>query len=252
MDSTNNVRRDGDIHPNGKLIWVAAANGGKGNWRKLDKEEFIERKLSELPFLRFTIDDFTLKNPKRDIALNGVFHDPSGYAVATDRNVLIYDKEFYDQYFSGKIIAKHKIVREDGVDIEVGQRIFGTYPAWRPIVNSVQNGAVIKRINLLDLMFFLVRTYESLYNRCGRNIRSFNSLIEKTSIELELPDGRKVPMSLEIFRKLVSAAYVMQLSDFYFSTSSYMVMFQNEFRGVLAVHQVHTHEIVCEYSLKNN
>lgn len=30
--------QDGDIHPNGKWVWRASANGGKGDWRVAKKE----------------------------------------------------------------------------------------------------------------------------------------------------------------------------------------------------------------------
>lgn len=31
------VRQDGDIHPNGKWVWVSSAAGGKGDWRVIKK-----------------------------------------------------------------------------------------------------------------------------------------------------------------------------------------------------------------------
>ena len=43
MSNTKDViekaaHQDGDIHPNGKYVWVAAANGGKGDWRVIKKK----------------------------------------------------------------------------------------------------------------------------------------------------------------------------------------------------------------------
>lgn len=33
------VRQDGDIHPNGKWVWVSSAAGGKGDWRVIKKNK---------------------------------------------------------------------------------------------------------------------------------------------------------------------------------------------------------------------
>ena len=33
------AHKEGDIHPNGKLIWRQAANGGKGDWRTIPKSQ---------------------------------------------------------------------------------------------------------------------------------------------------------------------------------------------------------------------
>ena len=33
------VRQDGDIHPNGKWVWVSSAAGGKGDWRVIKKQK---------------------------------------------------------------------------------------------------------------------------------------------------------------------------------------------------------------------
>lgn len=30
------AHKDGDLHPNGKWVWVSSANGGKGDWRTLN------------------------------------------------------------------------------------------------------------------------------------------------------------------------------------------------------------------------
>ena len=31
--SLEKAHQDGEMHPNGKWIWVASANGGRGDWR---------------------------------------------------------------------------------------------------------------------------------------------------------------------------------------------------------------------------
>ena len=30
------AHQDGDMHPNGKWVWVSSANGGKGDWRTIN------------------------------------------------------------------------------------------------------------------------------------------------------------------------------------------------------------------------
>ena len=30
------AHKDGDMHPNGKWVWVSSANGGKGDWRTIN------------------------------------------------------------------------------------------------------------------------------------------------------------------------------------------------------------------------
>lgn len=32
-DEVEKAHQDGDMHPNGKWVWVSSANGGKGDWR---------------------------------------------------------------------------------------------------------------------------------------------------------------------------------------------------------------------------
>ena len=33
IDIEKAKHQDGDMHPNGKWVWVSSANGGKGDWR---------------------------------------------------------------------------------------------------------------------------------------------------------------------------------------------------------------------------
>ena len=37
LEKARVVRQDGDIHPNGKWVWVSSAAGGKGDWRVIKK-----------------------------------------------------------------------------------------------------------------------------------------------------------------------------------------------------------------------
>lgn len=35
-DIFEKAHKDGDLHPNGKYVWVSSANGGRGDWRTLN------------------------------------------------------------------------------------------------------------------------------------------------------------------------------------------------------------------------
>lgn len=35
-DELEKAHKDGDLHPNGKWVWVSSAAGGKGDWRKIN------------------------------------------------------------------------------------------------------------------------------------------------------------------------------------------------------------------------
>ena len=39
LEKARVVRKDGDIHPNGKWVWVSSAAGGKGDWRVIKKQK---------------------------------------------------------------------------------------------------------------------------------------------------------------------------------------------------------------------
>lgn len=39
LEKARVVRQDGDIHPNGKWVWVSSAAGGKGDWRVIKKQK---------------------------------------------------------------------------------------------------------------------------------------------------------------------------------------------------------------------
>lgn len=76
-DDLEKAHQDGDMHPNGKWVWVSSANGGKGDWRTLNGR--AHKKHSETQASNKFLENF--KNASDDI-LNKIV---SGKIQAVDR-----------------------------------------------------------------------------------------------------------------------------------------------------------------------
>lgn len=107
---------------------------------------------------------------------SGVYHDPKGYAVASDTHILIADKELFNKSLSGKVINKK------GEDITNASA--GNYPNWFNILPKLKDCTRIK-IDIEDLIHFI------------ENYKAKNK--EFTSVDL----GFKGEYSYEINRLLL-------------------------------------------------
>lgn len=59
-------------------------------------------------------------------AMTGVYHDESGYAVATDGRIMIASKSEYNEHFKGKILDRY------------GKEIEDRYPNWQAVLPNVE------------------------------------------------------------------------------------------------------------------
>ena len=76
-DDLEKAHQDGDMHPNGKWVWVSSANGGKGDWRTLNGR--THKKHAETQASNKFLENF--KNASDDV-LNKIV---SGKIQAVDR-----------------------------------------------------------------------------------------------------------------------------------------------------------------------
>lgn len=76
-DDLEKAHQDGDMHPNGKWVWVSSANGGKGDWRTLNGR--THKKHSETQASNKFLENF--KNASDDVLEKIV----SGKIQAVDR-----------------------------------------------------------------------------------------------------------------------------------------------------------------------
>lgn len=116
----------------------------------------------------FRITDYTApKDSPYAERLGGVFHDNSGFAVATDGRILVADKGSYDPKLKGKIIGK------DGAAME------NKFPNWQKVIPFAEK-TKSSRIDAEDLHRFVAGVLKA-------NKRAY--------ISLRFPDG-----TVEVFK----------------------------------------------------
>ena len=176
--------------------------------RKSNGELFDER-INEQGDLRpkaykgkVKIEDFAdNKNEQREV-MHGVYHDPEGYAIASNGMVLIADKSSFDKEQSGKIIAANKVG-----DKQKGDVIEGEYPNWRNLrpAKDVGHAEAVDwqavQGNIEAARDLLKQRYDSR-ERKG----SFKKFWEDADVYLRMPDGSIMFTNLSRFEKFVWAA----------------------------------------------
>ena len=116
----------------------------------------------------FRITDYTApKDSPYAERLGGVYHDKSGFAVATDARILVASKDDFDPKLKGKVIGKDGTVSES------------KFPDWQKVVLSVKETKP-SRIDVEDLRKFVAGVLRA-------NKRAY--------ISLRFPDG-----TVEVFK----------------------------------------------------
>lgn len=116
----------------------------------------------------FRITDYTAsKDSPYAERLGGVFHDNSGFAVATDGRILVADKGSYDQKLKGKVIGKDGTVSES------------KFPDWQKAIPPAKETKFLN-IDVEDLRKFVAGVLRA-------NKRAY--------ISLRFPDG-----TVEVFK----------------------------------------------------
>lgn len=105
-DIFEKAHKDGDLHPNGKWVWVSSANGGKGDWRTLNGRTHKKHQATT-----GSSDSATQNNKSKDEKFIKTFKDAddnvlqkiiSGKIQSTDREKQLAKKIFDDRKNSSK------------------------------------------------------------------------------------------------------------------------------------------------------
>lgn len=105
-DIFEKAHKDGDLHPNGKWVWVSSANGGKGDWRTLNGRTHKKHQATT-----GSSDSATQNNKSKDEKFIKTFKDAdddvlqkiiSGKIQSTDREKQLAKKIFDDRKKSSK------------------------------------------------------------------------------------------------------------------------------------------------------
>lgn len=157
-------------------------------------------------------DSFTANDETRQV-LNGVYHDESGYAVATDGRLLVADKSQYDEGNKGKIVASHKVG-----DYKKGDVIPGNYPKWRMVVDGME-GSNTASVAWDGLRNFLAGAEEQLKARwkaekeSNGTKQSFASWSEPAIVAVRMPNGEICVYNYGMLRAFSDAAASMGMSE---------------------------------------
>lgn len=157
-------------------------------------------------------DSFTANDETRQV-LNGVYHDKSGYAVATDGSLLVADKSQYDEGNKGKIVASHKVG-----SYKKGDVIPGNYPKWRMVVDGME-GSNTASVAWDGLRNFLAGAEEQLKARwkaekeSNGTKQSFASWSEPAIVAVRMPNGKICVYNYGMLRAFSDAAASMGMSE---------------------------------------
>lgn len=84
------AHQDGDIHPNGKWVWVGSANKGRGDWRTINgrankkRTETTNKPLSKNNSTKVNVDEKISKN--QTVASKMYSHNINGVNVDVSKN----------------------------------------------------------------------------------------------------------------------------------------------------------------------
>ncbi|MBQ6069480.1 MAG: hypothetical protein IJK84_08260 [Bacteroidales bacterium] len=185
-------------------------------------------------------DVYTSKEVNRT-QLQGVFHDPEGYGVATDIHIMIWDKGLYDEGKKGKIVATHKVkpyLRSKGA--EKGGVIEGSYPAWR---NVRQNYVLDKRaaVDYGRLLDFLAGAEGRMKERWraakerGEKVGTFEKYKEEAEVMLRMSDGSYKLFGFDLLKRFAEGAEHLGATEVGYGFESYPLMCETERGGVLVM-----------------
>ena len=183
---------------------------------------------------RFNVDVFASKDENRE-SMNGVYHDESGYGVASDGMVLIYDKNLYDKSNKGKSVATHKIKGR----YEKGDVLQGRYPSWQKVIPHYGRKAKVDVKGLRDFLAGVAEKQKERWNanKADGGKGSLKDFTEQDNVILRLPDGSYIGMRVNALNALVSGATEMGLDELQWEGTdmSRALYFEGERGGVMAM-----------------
>lgn len=153
-------------------------------------------------------DAFTSTVDSNRPIMGGIYHDESGYGVASDGKVLLYDKALYDKSKKGKVVATHANKEEK---IAVGDEIAGNYPKWRSVSidRSLPNSGKADLDALSDFLAGVNEREREAWKQAkeaGETKGTLKDWLEGSSVVMKLPDGQYVIMGTATLSKTVAAA----------------------------------------------
>lgn len=144
-------------------------------------------KVKAKPLAKFNINSYLDTDEKRPL-LGGVFHD-GGFAVASDAQILVADKESYDKTLEGKVINKK------------GEEVQGKYPNWRALLPE---GSDVKtqKMNFSELRDFIASVraeYDAKYDEAkanGAKPGAKSKYADKVKVALNMGDNTVITFYL--------------------------------------------------------
>ena len=141
--------------------------------------------------------DYVGKDETRPV-LQGVFHD-SGYAVASDAQILISDAALYEKKNEGKIIGKND------------NKISGLYPRWRDLIPG-EGETNVERMDFGRLRNFLAgvkAAREAEWTRLkaeGKKVGSKSNYVGDARVLLNIGDNQIIGFKYSVLSKLADFA----------------------------------------------
>jgi hypothetical protein len=161
---------------------------------------------------KINTDNFTSKDEVR-LVMNGIYHAPEGYAVATDGRLLIADKSQYDKSQKGKIVLTHKAGNQKKGDI-----VEGKYPDWKGVIEG-QVGKNKAAVSFDGIRNFLAGAGDVLKARwqaekdSGKTTDSFANWSGDAIVGIRMPNGEICVYSYNMLRTFADAAAKMGMKD---------------------------------------
>jgi predicted nucleotidyltransferase len=197
---------------------------------------------------KYNAEDFTGKNDKRPV-LNGVHHDESGYGVATDSHVLVWDTKLYDKKQKGKTVASHNVKGSgEFKGYKKGETIDGKFPNWKSVVpKSEGRGSVeMDADGMLEFIAGAEARMQEEYKSAKESASEYDRkrfpsykdwADEHGIVKIKFGDGLYVDEKIDVLKKMALAAKEMGMKELTFDPENMNgpLMMQGARGGVLAM-----------------
>lgn len=192
-----------------EVVEEVASTEGTEEIKATEEKKFFEQRLKEqgeivptMPKGKYKLESYLdTKGEKQNPALQHIIHQ-DGFAVATNSQVLVADKEAYQSDKEGKWVDTKGQVVEPTVKL-----------AWQKVVEiNTAPGAVSTGISPESLLSFIgglkAKLKEEWQKRkdSGEKVGAFKTFFENFSVMLPLPNGEVVALRVDLLEKFARAA----------------------------------------------
>lgn len=162
--------------------------------------------------------------------LNGVYNDPSGYGVATDRHILVSSRQLYDEEHKGEIIAAHKFRSADGTTVKKGEKIEGAFPDWKSLFDAHKpnKSAVVYWNGIISFLYGVEARTKELSESDKANIR----------VLLRMPDGEVFTFNHRYLLLFAHAAKEVGANAIGYSATKRAIIANGKSGAVMLIHAV--------------